>query len=144
MNGASVKVYSKAKNGTTKLSANFKVSEFACKDGSDTVFVAPELVAVLQKIREHFGKAVVINSAYRTEAHNAKEGGSPYSQHKYGMAADIRISGVTPLAVAQYAQALLPSSGGIGVYKTFTHVDVRTAKSRWDQRSGKQVVVSGF
>lgn len=144
MNGASVKVYSKAKNGTTKLSANFKVSEFACKDGSDTVFVAPELVTVLQKIREHFDKAVTINSAYRTETHNAKEGGSPTSQHKYGMAADIRVSGVTPLAVAQYAQTLLPNKGGIGVYQTFTHVDVRATKSRWDQRSGTAKSVSGF
>lgn len=144
MNGASVKVYSKAKNGAVKLSANFKVSEFACKDGTDTVFVAPELVTLLQKIREHFGKAVSINSGYRTEAHNQKVGGAPYSQHKYGIAADITVSGVAPLAVAQYAQTLLPSSGGIGLYKTFTHVDVRAAKSRWDQRSGTARAVSGF
>lgn len=145
MNGASVKVYSKAKNGTTKLSTNFKVSEFACKDGSDTVFISPELVTVLQKIRDHFGKAVTINSGYRNDAYNTKqEGAASYSQHKYGLAADIVVSGINPLAVAQYAQKLLPTSGGIGVYKTFTHVDVRASKSRWDQRSGKQVVVSGF
>lgn len=144
MNGTSVKVYSKAKNGTTKLSANFKVSEFACKDGSDTVFVAPELVTVLQKIREHFGKAVTINSAYRTDAYNKKVGGAAYSQHKYGIAADIAVSGVTPLAVAQYAQTLLPNKGGIGVYQTFTHVDVRAGKARWDQRSGTAKSVSGF
>lgn len=144
MNGASVKVYSKARNGAVKLSANFKVSEFACKDGSDTVFVAPELVTVLQKIREHFGKAVTINSAYRTEAYNKKIGGAAYSQHKYGIAADIAVAGVTPLAVAQYAQTLLPNRGGIGVYLTFTHVDVRPAKSRWDQRSGTARAVSGF
>lgn len=144
MNGAAVKVYSKAQNGTTKLSANFKVSEFACKDGSDTVFVAPELVALLQKIREHFGKAVVINSAYRTDAYNKKVGGAAYSQHKYGVAADIELSGVAPLAVAQYVQTLLPNKGGIGVYSTFTHVDVRAAKSRWDQRSGTARAVSGF
>lgn len=144
MNGATIKVYSKAKNGTTKLSANFKVSEFACKDGSDTVFISPELVTVLQKIRDHFGKAITINSGYRTEAYNKSVGGAAYSQHKYGIATDIVVSGVTPLAVAQYAQTLLPSSGGIGLYKTFTHVDVRATKSRWNSTSGKEVAVSGF
>lgn len=144
MNGATVKIYSKAQNGTTKLSTNFKVSEFACKDGSDTVVVSPELVTVLQKIRDHFGRAITINSGFRNDAYNTKIGGAAYSQHKYGIAADIVVSGITPLAVAQYVQKLLPSSGGIGLYSTFTHVDVRASKSRWDQRSGKQVVVSGF
>ena len=66
MNGASVKVYSKSKDGNNKVSANFKVKEFACKDGSDPVFISPELVTILQKIRTHFGKVVTINSAYRT------------------------------------------------------------------------------
>ncbi len=144
MTGAQVRVYSKAKDGQTALSANFRAREFACSDGTDTIFVSPALVEVLQQIREHFGKAVIINSGYRTEAKNKAVGGAAYSQHKYGMAADITISGVTPLAVAQYAQTILPNSGGIGLYKTFTHVDVRATKSRWNSTSGKEVSVSGF
>lgn len=43
MNGAIVKVYSKAKDGGTALSAHFKVREFACHDGTDTVFISSEL-----------------------------------------------------------------------------------------------------
>ena len=76
MNGATVKVYSRTKDGLKALSANFHVNEFACQDSSDTIFVSSELVEVLQKIRSHFGKAVVINSAYRTEQHNKKVGGT--------------------------------------------------------------------
>ncbi len=144
MNGTAVKVYSKAKDGGKQLSANFKVREFACQDGTDTIFVSPELVSTLQKIRDHFGKAVTVNSAYRTEAHNKKVGGAAYSQHKYGVAADVVVKGVSPLEAARYAHTLLGSRGGVGLYKTFIHVDVRTAKARWDQRSGKQVAVSGF
>ena len=34
---ANVKTYSKSKNGNLKLSENFCVKEFACKDGSDTL-----------------------------------------------------------------------------------------------------------
>lgn len=131
MNGTNVKVYSRAKNGNTALSRNFKVREFVCHDGTDTVFVSPELVTVLQKIRDHFGKAVNINSGYRTEAYNKLQNGAADSQHKYGMAADISISGVTPAQVAAYAETLLPGKGGIGIYDTFTHIDVRAAKGRW-------------
>lgn len=124
--------YSKTKNGTEKLSENFKVKEFACKDGSDVVFVAPKLVEILQDIRTHFGKAVNINSSYRTPTYNSKVGGATYSQHQYGTAADIRVTGVTPEEVAKYAETLMPDSGGIGIYSGFTHIDVREAKSRWN------------
>lgn len=126
-----IKAYSKAKDGNKKLSANFKVKEFACTDGSDPIFIDTELVNVLQKIRTHFGKSVTITSAYRTPTKNKAVGGQTYSQHLYGKAADIKVKGVTPKKVAAYAEKLLPNKGGIGTYSTFTHVDVRSAKSRW-------------
>lgn len=133
MNGTSVKVYSKAKDGAKQLSKNFRVKEFACKDGSDPIFISPKLVEVLQKIRDHFGKAVVINSAYRNAQYNKKVDGAAYSQHLYGTAADIKITGVKPADVAAYAETLLPNTGGIGIYSTFTHVDVRADKARWKE-----------
>ena len=139
-----IKTYSVKKDGGTYLSDNFKVKEFACNDGSDTVLISDELVDLLQNIRDHFGVAVVINSGYRTSAYNKKVGGVSNSQHVKGTAADIVAKGVDPLTVAQYAEYLMPNSGGIGVYQTFTHVDVRTSRSRWDNRSGSEVVVSGW
>jgi uncharacterized protein YcbK (DUF882 family) len=126
-----LKAYSKKKDGNKKLSANFKVKEFACTDGSDPIFIDTELVNVLQKIRNHFGKAVTITSAYRTPGKNKAVGGQTYSQHLYGKAADIKVKGVTPKKVSAYAEKLLPKSGGIGTYGTFTHIDVRTTKARW-------------
>lgn len=127
-----IKAYSKAKNGNTKLSANFKVREFACNDGSDPIFISSELVEVLQKIRDHFGKPVNINSGFRTASYNKKVGGATYSQHLYGTAADIRITGVSPKNIAAYAETLLPNKGGIGTYRDFVHIDVREVKSRWN------------
>ena len=131
MNGAVVHAYSRAKDGGVFLTANFKVQEFACQDGSDTIFISSALAQVLQQIRAHFGKAVVINSAYSTESHNRAVGGSPTSQHLYGLAADIAVQGVTPAAVADYAETLLPGTGGVGRYPGFTHVDVRKKMARW-------------
>lgn len=127
-----IHAYSKSKDGNKNLSENFKVKEFACKDGSDVIFVAPELVEVLQKIRTHFGKAVNINSAYRTPTYNKKVGGATYSQHLYGTAADIRINGVASKDIAAYAETLLSGTGGIGIYGNFVHVDVRKEKARWN------------
>lgn len=127
-----IKAYSKAKDGHTKLSTNFRVKEFACTDGSDPVFIDTELVNVLQKIRTHFGKSVTITSAYRTPTKNKACGGSTYSQHLYGRAADVKISGVSPKKVAAYAETLLKNKGGIGIYSTFTHIDTRSTKSRWN------------
>ena len=132
MNGATVKAYSRQNDGLKKLSDNFRVNEFSCTDGSDAVFVSPELVTVLQKIRVKFGKPVHINSAFRTSVKNKAVGGSPKSQHMYGLAADIHIDGVAPKEIAAYAEKLLPNTGGIGIYKTFTHIDVRKVKSRWN------------
>lgn len=128
----SVNVYSKASEGEKLVSNNFKVKEFACADGSDAVFISPQLVQILQKIRTHFGRPVTITSAFRSQAHNTKEGGVANSQHLYGLAADIVVTGVAPAKVAAYAETLLSGTGGIGIYKGFTHIDVRSKKARWN------------
>ena len=126
-----IKAYSKKKDGSKKLSANFTVKEFACTDGTDPVFIDSELVTVLQKIRTHFGKSVTITSAYRTPGKNKAVGGQTYSMHLYGKAADIKVKGIAPKTVAAYAEKLLPKKGGIGTYSSFVHIDVRATKARW-------------
>lgn len=127
-----IKAYSKAKDGNKKVSKNFKVKEFACTDGSDPIFIDTELVNILQKIRSHFGRSVTITSAYRTPSKNNGVGGTKYSQHLYGRAADIKVAGIAPKSVSAYAEKLLVGKGGIGIYDTFTHIDVRSVKSRWN------------
>ena len=134
-----IKAYSYAKDGSKALSKNFHVREFKCKDGSDPIFIDDELVALLQKIRDHFGKAVNINSAFRTASHNAKQKkAAKYSQHLLGRAADIQVQDTDPLAVAAYAESLMPGWGGVGRYpvkagraKGWVHVDTRPNRSRW-------------
>ena len=138
-----VKTYSKKTSGNTKLSTNFQVKEFACKDGSDKILIDTELVSVLQKIRDHFGKTVTINSAYRNAAYNKKVGGVSNSQHTKGTAADIVVKDVDPSDVARFAEYVMPNKGGIGLYSNFVHVDVRAKRSRWTNY-GKEMSVDGF
>lgn len=122
-------IYSLYKDGNKKVSANFKVREFACKDGTDKIVIDEKLVELLQKIRNHFGKPITINSAYRTTSHNKKVGGSTNSYHLKGQAADIVVKDVNPILVALYCEKI--GAGGIGVYKTFVHVDTRKKEYRW-------------
>ena len=133
-----IKQYSLKADGARKLAPGFKVREFRCRDGSDVVMIDQTLVVLLQAIREHFGKPVTITSGYRTAAHNAAVGGAKSSQHLLGRAADIQVQDTDPLAVAAYAESLMPGWGGVGRYpvkagrtKGWVHVDTRPNKSRW-------------
>lgn len=114
----------------------FRRDEFRCKCGKYCngypVEPSEELVKVLDKIRKYFGKPVIINSGIRCATHNANVGGAISSQHLKGTAADIVVNGVAPERVAKYAETLLPKTGGIGRYKTFTHIDVRPVMARWN------------
>lgn len=133
-----LQAYSLARDGEAYLSPHFKVQEFRCKDGSDPVFVDTALVELLEQLRVHFGKAVTITSGYRTPAHNAKAGGTRFSQHLYGRAADIRVQGASVEEVAACAERLLHGCGGVGRYPAkagraagWVHVDTRAKKARW-------------
>lgn len=114
-----------------RISPNFLLSEFACHEGQE-VKLDPDLVRKLQALRDKLGRPIIINSGYRTPEYNKKVGGSPNSQHMLGKAADIRVPGMTPEQVAKAAEAV--GFNGIGLYNTFTHVDVRGWRARWDER----------
>lgn len=109
---------------------HFTGKEFKCKDGTEEYLYCPNLIMVLEKIREHFDAPVIINSGYRTPDWNAKVGGAKNSYHCKGMAADIRIKGVSTDKIAKYADEIMGNQGGIIRYSNFVHVDVREYKYR--------------
>ncbi len=113
----------------------FRPEEFQCQCGCGAKNIDHDLVVILEKIREHYGKPVRINSGVRCKTHNARVGGAANSQHlsTYGKAADIgTISGTTPRAMAAYVETLMPNTGGIGIYSWGIHVDTRKTKARWN------------
>ncbi len=129
-------VFDETQNPTEMISEHFGVWEFKCKDNSRVIVLSKALVELLEKVREHFKRPVVINSGYRTVQYNSQlSNSSPKSQHTLGKAADIRVTGVSPANVYAYLNQLYPNSHGIGIYNTFVHVDVREKKSRWDYRT---------
>ncbi len=141
--GSAVKEYSLAADGDRAVSANFKVKEFRCKDGSDKILIDVDFVKdKLQKVRDHFDAPVTLTSAYRTPEYNAKVKGAKASYHLQGRAFDIVVKGHTPQEVARYAQSLgIP---GIIQYNGFVHVDSRGTKYWAQDNGGKAVKVSRF
>ena len=139
-----IKTYSKAKNGDEAVSANFRVKEFACHDGSDIIYIDTALASLLQMIRDWAKGPVTINSGYRTPQYNLRVGGASESYHTKGQAADIRAAGKTPAQVAAYAEGI--GAGGIGMYDgvagQFVHVDTRPTRYRWINTTGANLTVS--
>lgn len=126
--------YSLAKDGGKPLTKNFLVSEFACEDGSDPIFIAKTLPMVCQYIRARVGKGITVSSAYRTAAHNKTiKDAAEFSQHLYGTAADLLTpAGYTPAQLALIAREIMPDWGGVGIYSWGIHVDVREEKADWN------------
>jgi uncharacterized protein YcbK (DUF882 family) len=108
----------------------FKRKEFACKCGCGFDTIDFELVRILEEIRDHFDRPVIVNSGCRCAFYNSTVGGSKNSMHVKGRAADITVEGVPPDVVAELADQM--DVGGRGKYDTFTHVDTRAIRARWE------------
>tara|TARA_R110000796_G_scaffold241699_1_gene363483 strand:+ start:912 stop:1277 length:366 start_codon:yes stop_codon:yes gene_type:complete len=121
------------------MTENFNIMEFASKDGADfpqdVIVNLYELAKNLEVIRAFYNKPIKINSGYRSLSHNKNVGGAKNSQHPLGKASDLVIEGITPKELAKGIEILIEngkiSEGGIGIYNSFTHYDIRGTKARW-------------
>jgi uncharacterized protein YcbK (DUF882 family) len=128
------------------LTENFSWSEFACKDGTPVpedlraavIKTAEQLEKIRAKAQPLGGNYIKITSGYRTPEYNQLVGGSKRSQHLNGLAADIIINGLNAEITFDLVYDMMLNgeilAGGIGRYKTFTHVDFRGRITKWDNR----------
>jgi uncharacterized protein YcbK (DUF882 family) len=125
-----------------QITKNFYLDEFMCRDQSDVNLEVfnniLKLSIELQKLRDHFGKSIIINSAYRSPDYNTKIGGAKNSQHKLGKACDFNVKGLSTEFVQETLENLMQDgtiiNGGLGEYNTFTHYDIRSNPARWNNR----------
>lgn len=115
---------------------NFTRSEFACRCGGKYCNGFPaepeeKLVALLQKIRDHYGKPVNRESGLRCEKWNAIQNGVANSRHKLGQAMDFYISGVNPEEIVRWVKSNCPECAYVYAIKNkdgslagTVHVDV--------------------
>ena len=119
---------------------NFRPEEFYCKCG-ECSGVPPDksatrhLAWMLQQIRDLANVPIKITSGYRCPTHNERVGGAPKSKHKLGIAADLKPRGLSPDELHEAIEDLVRSrripEGGLGLYNTFVHYDIRPKKARW-------------
>lgn len=138
-NNSNIKLYLYKKHADTYLSKNFQVKEFIAKGSPlrdmyergiySELWIDDRLVGHLQRIRDHYGKPIIITSGYRPAAYNKSVNGATSSLHIDGRAADIRIDGATPKALAAYCKSI--GIKGIGTYDSFVHIDTRENKYYW-------------
>jgi uncharacterized protein YcbK (DUF882 family) len=122
-----------------RLTRNFYKSEFDSRDGAempaDVLSNVIKLAGELQKLRDHLGVPIHINSGYRSPAHNERIGGVSNSQHLFGKAADIVVKDMTPADVRRVIEALIDKGdmlqGGLSDYPGFVHYDIRGERARW-------------
>ena len=127
-----------------QLTQNFKLSEFSSRGQPvpDKYLCNVRVLATnLQVIRAKIGQPLVIVSGYRTPEHNRTCGGATNSYHLSAQAADIRCAGLSPVELQDAILDLIASGyihdGGLGLYDTFVHYDIRAVPYRWDERKKK-------
>jgi uncharacterized protein YcbK (DUF882 family) len=116
----------------------FKDKEFECKGTNccgNTAAIHPNLIIGLTELRSLIKIPIKILSGFRCNTHNMKIGGEPESYHTKGMAADIKCA-INPKDLAGFAEKIpLFKNGGIGIYSSWIHVDVReTGPARWSSQ----------
>ena len=86
----------------TQLAANFTLAELTRTGHRDLLDInheialeyiveLTELARMLQAVRDRFRSPLIVHSGFRCEALNTAVGGSPYSQHSKGEAADFHV-----------------------------------------------------
>ncbi|MBD1844532.1 N-acetylmuramoyl-L-alanine amidase [Cyanobacteria bacterium FACHB-63] len=138
---------------STASSAHFSLSEFTSRDGT----VVPEqfrgniqqVMDNLEVLRHELGdRPLRIISGYRSCTQNTRVEGAEKSRHLCGQAADIQVEGVDPGIVHSTIERLIAAGrmqqGGLGLYDTFVHYDVRGRRARWDRRRRTATVARSF
>ena len=88
------------------------------------------LVDALETFRSRVGRPVIVDSAYRCPQHNSQVGGAGKSEHVEGLAADLRVNGMTAAELEAVARRI-PAIRGIGRadFQDYLHIDVRPTRT---------------
>jgi uncharacterized protein YcbK (DUF882 family) len=101
----------------------FNIDEFNCQETGENN-ISEEFVARLDELREACGFSFTVTSGYRSPEHSIEKRKAKAGTHAQGIAADIKVSGGAQRRII-VEEALKLGFNGIGVAKTFVHVDIR-------------------
>ena len=105
----------------------FTENELRCR-GTGDCHMDKSFMKKLNRLREDYGKPMIISSGYRDVSYNTVTGGSPDSAHTYGNAVDVVVGGTEAYLLLRLA--MIHGFKGIGVSqrgnfdKRFLHLDM--------------------
>lgn len=134
------------------LTKNISDYELKCKCGKCQVTIQAHepVIGLVQSVCDYYSELykvdrvkLVITSAARCYEYNrvpASEGGpgsNDHSQHPRCNAIDFKIFAgdhqIPPIAVFNHLNAIYENELGVGLYRTFIHIDNRPSRHRWDR-----------
>jgi uncharacterized protein YcbK (DUF882 family) len=128
-----------AVNDNPQLTKSFRINDFhvGCVDKIPRELFNNLCILAqnLQIIQDHIKKPIRIISGYRSPKCNRRVRGAKKSQHMNAMAADIRVRGMSMRRLKRVIEGLIKDQkilqGGVGLYKSHVHYDIRGDKARW-------------
>jgi hypothetical protein len=151
-----------------QLSKNFSLAELTKSQQAERLGIdnTPSQVVIanlkllvgniLQPVRDHYGRPIIVSSGYRSAELNRAIGGAKTSDHMTGCAADIEIPGISNPTLARYiwdnlpfTQVILefytpgiPDSGWVHV--SYDAKDLRKQVLTATRKDGKTVYLQGL
>ena len=101
----------------------FKIEEFNCQETGNNL-MKPLFLERLDELRDRCGFPFVITSGYRDPTHSIEAAKPKPGTHAQGIAADIQVVDSVQRHTL-LTNAFLLGFSGIGVDKSFIHVDIR-------------------
>lgn len=93
-----------------------------------------KMAARMQEVRDRLGdRSITVTSWYRPPAVNRAIGGASRSTHIQGHGVDFVVAGLSPQEVQRQLDPFW--RGGLGYGRTFTHLDNRGYRARWNYGS---------
>jgi zinc D-Ala-D-Ala carboxypeptidase len=139
-------------NPTDKLSEHFTYEELTRSDAAARLGVEntpndaeienlKRLAELLEEVKKAVGgKAVMINSGFRSKPVNDAVGSKDPSQHRLGCAADLRVPGMKPREVVEACiAAQVPFDQIILEFDSWTHISVPNTPQM--QARGQKLII---
>lgn len=131
------------------LTKNISKHELICKCGNCSVTILPEepIIQIVQDVCDYYAiefnvdkVTLIINRGASCYVYNRSDkiGSNDNSQHPRACAIDFKILigrmiRVPPDLIHEYLEEKYPDSLGLGLYRSFNHVDTRPIAARWSK-----------
>ena len=133
----------KNKKPTNKISDHFSKKDFICQD-SGKFKISLGLVGALEELRAKTKKRITIIKGFECPDVAEKKGQIKRNLHVKGLAADIKIEGMTPIEIIKSAETIESITGiGLNIENDYVHIDTRKSeRAIWVEKNDDEIPIT--